>query len=132
MVATITRDELKEKVSRGDKFMLVETLPAQTYHHAHLPGAINLPPDRVSELAPALLPDKSAEIIVYCANPTWNASEKAARELAALGYTNVRGYTEGKKGWLDAGLPYESDHRHWRELDACVFGLNLQAARNLN
>jgi rhodanese-related sulfurtransferase len=70
MVATIARDELKEKISRGDKFMLVETLPAQTYHHAHLPGAINLPPDRVSELAPALLPDKSAEIVVYCANPT--------------------------------------------------------------
>jgi len=70
MVATIARDELKEKISRGDKFTLVETLPAQTYHHAHLPGAINLPPDRVSELAPTLLPDKSAEIVVYCANPT--------------------------------------------------------------
>jgi rhodanese-related sulfurtransferase len=70
MVATITRDELKEKMARGDKFMLLETLPAQTYHHAHLAGAINLPPDRVSELAPTLLPDKSAEIIVYCANPT--------------------------------------------------------------
>jgi rhodanese-related sulfurtransferase len=70
MIATISRDELSEKINNEDDFVLVETLPAQTYHHAHLPGAINLPPDRVAELAPALLPDKSAEIIVYCANPT--------------------------------------------------------------
>lgn len=70
MIATITRDELKTKIDRGDNFMLVETLPAQTYHHAHLPGAINLPPDQVTELAPQLLPDKAAEIVVYCSSPT--------------------------------------------------------------
>ncbi len=70
MVATISRDELKKKIDRGDRLLLVETLPAQTYHHAHLPGAINLPPDRVAELAPQLLRDKGAEIVVYCASPT--------------------------------------------------------------
>jgi rhodanese-related sulfurtransferase len=70
MVATISRDELKEKIERGDKFALVETLPRTTYDHAHLPGAINLPPDVVVQLAPALLPDKSAEIVVYCSSLT--------------------------------------------------------------
>ena len=70
MVATISRDELKEKIERGDKFALVETLPRTTYDHIHLPGAINLPPDVVEQLAPALLPDKSAEIVVYCTSPT--------------------------------------------------------------
>ena len=70
MLATITRDELKQKMDRGDKFLLVETLPAETYHHAHLPRAINLPPDEVSKRAPSVLPDKSAEIVVYCASPT--------------------------------------------------------------
>jgi len=70
MLNTIPRDELKQKIDRKDDFLLVETLAAATYHHAHLPGAINLPPEKVSELAPALLPDKHAEIVVYCANPT--------------------------------------------------------------
>ena len=69
MVATIERDELKAKIDRGDEFMLVETLPVEYYRHSHLPGAINLPPDKVAELAPALLPDKQADIIVYCAKP---------------------------------------------------------------
>lgn len=70
MVATIFRDELKGKIDRGDKFQLVETLPPTAFHHAHLPGAVNLPPDKVSELAPMLLSDKAAEIVVYCANST--------------------------------------------------------------
>ncbi len=29
-----------------------------------------------------------------------------------MGYTNIRDYAEGKKGWIDAGLPTESDHHH--------------------
>ena len=70
MVNTISRDELKAKLDRGDRFQLVETLPEAAYAHAHLPGAINLPPDRVRELAPQLLPDKSGEIVVYCAKLT--------------------------------------------------------------
>jgi rhodanese-related sulfurtransferase len=70
MATTITRDELKQKIDRKDDFLLVETLPATAYHHSHLPGAINLPPDNVSELASQLLPDKGAEIVVYCASPT--------------------------------------------------------------
>jgi rhodanese-related sulfurtransferase len=36
----------------------------------------------------------------------------AARELAAMGYTNVRDYAEGKQDWIDAGLPVESEHHH--------------------
>ena len=70
MSATISRDELKAKIDRGDDFRLVETLPPHAHAHAHLPGAINLPPDRLAELAPELLPDKDADIVVYCASPT--------------------------------------------------------------
>jgi rhodanese-related sulfurtransferase len=70
MINTISRDELKQKIDRQDDFLLVETLPGVAYDHAHLPGAINLPPDQVNVLAPKLLPDKNAEIVVYCASPT--------------------------------------------------------------
>lgn len=66
MVKTISREELKQKIDQGDDFQLVETLPKTAYEHAHLPGAINLPPDEVTELPPTLLPDKDADIIVYC------------------------------------------------------------------
>jgi len=67
---TISRDELKQKIDRKDDFVLVEALATATYDHAHLPGAINIPPDQVAALAPTLLPDKNADIVVYCASPT--------------------------------------------------------------
>jgi len=70
MARTISRDELKQKIDRQDDFLLVETLPATAYHHNHLPGAINLPPESVTLLASQILPDKNAEIVVYCASPT--------------------------------------------------------------
>ena len=70
MIKTISREELKQKMDKGDNFTLVETLSETTFHHAHLPGALNLPPDRVGELAPELLPDRNADIVVYCAKPT--------------------------------------------------------------
>ena len=70
MMETVSREELKAKMDRGERFTLVETLAEVAYQHAHLPGAINLPPERVRELAPRLLPDKGADIIVYCASPT--------------------------------------------------------------
>jgi len=64
---TITREELKEKMDRGDDFVLVPTLDEEYYRQSHLPGAINLPLDDISE-AEAVLPDKSADVIVYCMN----------------------------------------------------------------
>ena len=70
MVQTISRDDLLNKIKRADKFQLVEILPKVAYEHAHLPGAINLPPDDVKDTAGPLLPDKQADIVVYCASPT--------------------------------------------------------------
>ena len=70
MIKTISREELNQKIIRKDKFKLVETLGQAAYDHAHLPGAINLAPDRIAELAPILLPEKNADIVVYCASPT--------------------------------------------------------------
>ena len=70
MVQTISREDLKDKIDRGDDFVLVETLPEEQYRHTHLPGALNLPPDQLRELAAELLPDKEADIVVYCGSPT--------------------------------------------------------------
>ena len=108
MASTIARNELKTKLERGEEIVLVEALPEPYYRKAHLPGAINLPHDQVDELAPVLLPNKGAEIVVYCANLPCQNSEIAARRLTELGYTNVREYADGKQDWIDAGLPVES------------------------
>jgi rhodanese-related sulfurtransferase len=69
VTASIGREGLKAKIDRGDDVVLVETLDPEYYEDAHLPGALNLPPDQIGELAPQILPDKDANIVVYCMSP---------------------------------------------------------------
>ncbi len=64
----ISREELKEKMDRGEEFFLVDTLEEPYYRHSHLPGAINIPLEEI-ERAPEAIPDKGAEIVVYCMDP---------------------------------------------------------------
>ena len=69
MVETISREELKEKMEGGKGLILVDTMAEMYFRHSHLPGAINLPADQIGERAPDLLPNKDAEIVVYCIDP---------------------------------------------------------------
>ena len=64
----ISREELKEKMDRGDQFFLVDTMEEPYYRHSHLPGAINIPLEEI-ERATEVIPDKDAEIVVYCMDP---------------------------------------------------------------
>ena len=70
MVENIGRDELRAKLDGGDHVVLLEVLAPRYYRHSHLPGALNLPPGKVSEMAPDLLPDNNAEMVLYC----WDAA----------------------------------------------------------
>ena len=68
MDATISTKALRAKLDRKEPVRVVETLAPERYREAHIPGALNIPPEQIKELAPRLLPNKSAEIITYCAS----------------------------------------------------------------
>lgn len=105
-VRDVTREELRAKMERGDRFVLVDALSQEHYASSHLHGAVNLPYEFVDE-AEKVLPDKSAEIVVYCMNVQCEASGLEARELVEMGYENVLHYAAGKQDWIRAGLPVE-------------------------
>ena len=67
MESTISTKDLKSKLDQK-QVTVVETLAPERYREAHIPGALNIPPERIKELAPQLLPKKDAEIITYCTN----------------------------------------------------------------
>lgn len=104
MASKIEREALRQKMERGDDFVLLETLAPEEFEKGHLPGARNLPPDRVEELAAERIPSKDAEVVVYCASADCDASVKTARKLEELGYTNVVDYEGGKADWKAADL----------------------------
>ena len=106
MVVRISREDLVARLAGTHRPTLVEALGAAFYADAHLPGAINIPPGHVDELAAVLLPDLGAEIVVYCSE-TCTSATKVASRLAELGYLDVAVYEGGKEEWVEHGLPVE-------------------------
>jgi rhodanese-related sulfurtransferase len=110
----ISRDELRQKIERGDEFVLVDALAPMSFAHSHLPDAINLPPEWVDERCAARIPNRDTEVVVYCASSTCDSSVIVGNRLIELGYGNVSHYVEGKKDWAAAGLPLEGGGRALR------------------
>lgn len=100
---TISREELKAKLDRGDDFKLVMTLGEWAYQAKHIPGSINInrPQDAETML------QKDEEIVVYCSDPTCISSQAAYHIMVSKGFTNVRRYSGGLADWEAAGLPLE-------------------------
>ena len=62
---TVEREELRQKMDRGDDFLLLEVLGEGSYNQGHLPGAIRYEGrDQVENLAR----DKNTEVVAYCSN----------------------------------------------------------------
>jgi rhodanese-related sulfurtransferase len=107
MIQQIDRDTLARKLAGAVRPVLVEALPEKYFREWHLPGARHLPHDEVARLAPTVLPDKAAEIVVYCASRSCQNSHIAAGRLEQMGYRNVAVYAGGKQDWSEAGLAVE-------------------------
>ena len=99
----IDRKELQSRLATNPALVLLEALPEKYFNEGHLPGARHFPHDRARTLAPFAVPDKAAEIVVYCASATCQNSHIAARILEQLGYANVSVYAGGKQDWTAAG-----------------------------
>lgn len=111
MTRTITRENLLQRLDATPRPVLIEALPERYFRDGHLPGALHMPHDTVRDLAPSAVPDKAAEIVVYCASATCRNSHIAAAHLESLGYQNVSIYAGGKEDWQAAGLPLEPGDR---------------------
>jgi rhodanese-related sulfurtransferase len=101
----ISREELKEKLDRGDSFKLVMTLGEWAFQMKHIPGSLNL--NRMEDAAKIIAPDD--EVVVYCASETCIASRSAYQILEQNGYKNIRRYSGGLEDWEAAGYPLEGE-----------------------
>jgi len=89
--------ELKQKIDRGDKFVLLDVREPHEYQIARIPGSILIPlgdlPKRLNEL------DKDADIVAQC--KSGGRSQKAVDLLKQNGFQHVRNMTGGITAWSD-------------------------------
>jgi 3-mercaptopyruvate sulfurtransferase SseA len=104
-VRTISRDELKARLDRGDPFKLIMALNRWAYDSKHIPGSLHF--DTPAELYAAVRPED--DVVVYCSNVDCLSSVALYRDLVRRGYQNVRRFSGGLLDWEDAGLPLEGE-----------------------
>lgn len=88
-----------------EALVILDVRNAASSEQGHLPGALHLPTqeitDRLGELPP---PAEDPRIVVYCWGPGCNGSTKAALILAEAGYRDVREMIGGFEYWAREGL----------------------------
>jgi rhodanese-related sulfurtransferase len=101
-IEELTKDELRHRLKRKDKVVVLDVRPQEEYEAGHIPGAISIPLNdlkkRVKELP------KSKQIVAYCRGPLCALAPEAARYLKSKGY-KVKRLAEGAPDWEAAGLP---------------------------
>ena len=97
----VSLDELK-KIVANKSATIIDANGTDMYQAGHIPGAIHFAKHE-ADLASVLPKDKNAPIIAYCGGPMCTAWEDPATKAKALGYTNIRHFKGGIKGWKSAG-----------------------------
>jgi rhodanese-related sulfurtransferase len=68
-VPQISREELVARL-HDPTLTIVNVLARAAWEEKRIPGSISLPVADIPDRAPSVLPDKRADIAVYCASPT--------------------------------------------------------------
>jgi adenylyltransferase/sulfurtransferase len=104
-----TPDEVRQRMSNGGGYTLVDVREKEEYREGHLPGAVSVPRGFLDMRIEEAVPDKNAPIILYCAGGT--RSLLAGRTLRELGYTNLVSMAGGFTAWKNAGHPWQADRQ---------------------
>jgi rhodanese-related sulfurtransferase/DNA-binding transcriptional ArsR family regulator len=100
----VLAEELLARAKKG-LVTVLDVRPREEFEAGHLPGAVNIPIDRLaSELA--RLP-KKREVVAYCRGPYCLMSFDAVLKLRQRGW-KARRLNEGYPEWKAAGRPIES------------------------
>lgn len=109
IVDEIKYEEMLRLYTSGEKFFLLDVRPKTNFDQEHIKNAVNLTVGQASEeQISAVLPDKNAYIVVYCAGSTCPMSRNAAIRLKMLGYMHVVDYNGGYAEWKNMNQPVES------------------------
>jgi rhodanese-related sulfurtransferase len=95
--------EVKGRMDRGDKFLLVDVREESEYAKDHLPGAVHMGKGVIERDIETRVPDLNTEMILYCGGGFRSAL--AADNLQKMGYTSVISMDGGIRGWRDKGYP---------------------------
>lgn len=95
----ISYDDLK-KVIEEKKVFLIDCNGDESFAKGRIPTSVNC---KAADFEAKLPADKAALVVSYCGSEKCTAWKGCATKLSKLGYTNIKNYAGGLKGWSEAG-----------------------------
>jgi rhodanese-related sulfurtransferase len=83
----ITQVEAKEMMTKKDGHIIVDVRSQDEYDDGHIPGAVLIPNESITDRQPKELPDLNQIILIYCRSG--RRSKEASQKLADIGYKNI-------------------------------------------
>jgi rhodanese-related sulfurtransferase len=103
-IREINVDEAQEKVANGVA-TLIDVREESEWEAGHALGAYHIGKGVIERDIEQKVPDKSAELILYCGGGFRSAL--ATDNIQKMGYTNVASMSGGWRAWQAAGAPVE-------------------------
>ena len=101
-IRDVTIDDVKAKLDRGEKFLLIDVREESEYAADHLPGAVHPGKGVIERDVEQRVPDQNTPVVLYCGGGFRSAL--AADNLQKMGYTQVLSMDGGIRGWREKGL----------------------------
>jgi rhodanese-related sulfurtransferase len=101
-IREVTIDDVKAKLDRGEKFLLIDVREESEYAADHLPGAIHLGKGIIERDVENRVPDQNTPLVLYCGGGFRSAL--AADNLQKMGYTQVLSMDGGIRDWREKGF----------------------------
>lgn len=105
-IKEVSVDDVKARLDRGEKFLLVDVREESEYAKDHLPGAIHLGKGIIERDIEARAPALNTPLVLYCGGGYRSAL--AADNLQKMGYTSVLSMDGGIRGWREKHFPLTS------------------------
>jgi rhodanese-related sulfurtransferase len=106
-VREVTIDDVKARLDRREKFLLIDVREESEYAADHLPGAIHLGKGIIERDVEERVPDSDTLMVLYCGGGFRSAL--AADNLQKMGYTHVLSMDGGIRGWREKGFALTKD-----------------------
>jgi len=103
---TIEVEPAYDMIEDGGPFV-VDVREFDEFRGGHIPEAVNMPLQEMSDYSSHLPEDREAPILVVC--ETGNRSLSGALFLTSLGYRDVHSINGGTQGWLVGGFPITTE-----------------------
>jgi rhodanese-related sulfurtransferase len=106
-IREVTIEDVKAKLDRKEKFVLIDVREDNEWNKDHLPNAIHLGKGIIERDIEQQVPDLGAPLVLYCGGGFRSAL--AADKLQQMGYTNVLSMDGGIRGWREKGYPLTTE-----------------------